>query len=63
MKPDNPVDLEKIAKEGAAATVGAISVAQEMGLFNDQQDLELMIRAGIREALDQLVLELESHKQ
>ncbi len=62
MKPNNPVDLEKIAKDSATATIGAISVAREMGIFNDQQDLELLIRAGIMEALDQLLLELDSHK-
>lgn len=61
MKPIEAVDLEKIAEEGATATIGAISVAQDMGLINDQQDLELLIRAGIREALDQLLLNLEGH--
>jgi hypothetical protein len=61
MKPIETVDLEKIAEEGATATIGAISVAQDMGLINDQQDLELLIRAGIRESLDQLLLNLEGH--
>jgi hypothetical protein len=61
MKPKETVDLDKLAKDGAAATIGAISVAQEMGIFNDQQDLELLIQAGIREALDQLLLDLDSH--
>jgi hypothetical protein len=59
MKPKETVNLDKIAEEGATATIGAISVAQDMGLFNDPQDLELLIRAGIREALDQLMLEIE----
>lgn len=62
MKPNNSVDLEKIVNDSASAILGAISVAREMGIFNDQQDLELLIRAGIMEALDQLVLELDRHK-
>jgi hypothetical protein len=62
MKPNNPIDLEKIATDSSSAIIGAISVAREMGIFNDQQDLELLIRAGIMEALDQLILELDSHK-
>jgi len=56
MEDNAGVDLEQIAKEGAQATVGAISAAQEMGLFNDQQDLQLLIQAGIRESLDQLLI-------
>jgi hypothetical protein len=62
MKEPDTIDLEKIAKDGAAATVGAISVAQNMGIINDSQDLQLLIQAGIREALDQLILQLELDK-
>jgi hypothetical protein len=58
MKEPDTIDLEKIAKDGAAATVGAISVAQNMCIINDSQDLQLLIQAGIREALDQLILQL-----
>lgn len=62
MKEPDKIDLEKIAKDGAAATVGAISVAQNMGIFNDEQDLQLLIQAGIREALDVLILQLDLEK-
>lgn len=62
MEDSASIDLEKIAKDGAAATVGAISAAQEMGLFNDEQDLQLLIQAGIRESLDQLLIAMGDRK-
>lgn len=62
MEDSASIDLEKIAKDGAVATVGAISAAQEMGLFNDEQDLQLLIQAGIRESLDQLLIAMGDRK-
>jgi hypothetical protein len=60
MEDQNNINLEKIAKAGAKTTVGAIAIAQNMGLVNDEQDLELLIQAGINESLEQLLIQLDS---
>jgi hypothetical protein len=62
MEATNKIDLDKIAEDGAKTTVATISVAENMGLINDQQDLQLLIQAGIRETLDQVLLQLNLDK-
>lgn len=55
----NEIDLEKIADEQAKTVVEAISVANEMKLINDQQDLQALIKAGISQALQDVLVQLE----
>lgn len=57
-----PIDLEKIAEEGATTIVGAISTANEMQLINDQQDLHALIKAGIVQSLETMLVNLDNKK-
>lgn len=50
----NKRDLEKIATDSAETIVGAISAANQMGLINEQSDLQALIKEGVLQALDKL---------
>lgn len=59
MKLGTDIDLDAIADNEAKTTVEAISVANEMRLINDQQDLQSIIKAGITGALEALLLKID----
>lgn len=60
MNNQTEIDLDKIATEYAENTVSAISVANDMGLVNEKQDLRELIKAGIVSALEDLSTKLNS---
>lgn len=60
---ENHIDLDPIAEDGAKHLVGAISAANEMQLVNDSQDLHELIKAGITQALEALLAQLDKKPQ
>lgn len=52
------IDLDEIANESSKTTVQSITIANGMGLVNDEQDLQQLIKAGIMNALEELMIKL-----
>jgi hypothetical protein len=59
---ENHIDLDLIAEDSAKNLVGAISAANEMELVNDSQDLHELIKAGITQALEKLLVQLDKNQ-
>ena len=50
---ENQLEIRDIATAQAQETVKAIAVAEKMGLLNSEEDLTMMIAAGIETALEE----------
>lgn len=55
--------IQKIAAEGAQQTVQALAVAQQMGMVTSEQELTVLIAAGMETVLEEYIAAVENQSK
>ena len=55
--------IQKIAAEGAQQTVQALAVAQQMGMVGSEQELIVLIAAGMETVLEEYIATVENQSK
>jgi hypothetical protein len=52
--------IEKLARTGAEQTVQALAIAQQMGMVTSQEELTVLISAGMETVLEEYISAVEN---